>query len=77
MSKNVIFCYSGSGNCLDIAKNIAKCLTDTDIVMMRSEPEIKDVRGAKRVGVVVPCSAGGLPGDGEKFVSAWQVDPES
>ena len=33
MSKNVIFCYSGSGNCLDIAKNIAKRLGDTDIVM--------------------------------------------
>ena len=35
MSKNVIFCYSGSGNCLDIAKNIAKKLGDTDIVLMR------------------------------------------
>ena len=46
MSKNVIFCYSGSGNCLDIAKNIAKRLGDTDIVMMRAEPEVKDVRGA-------------------------------
>lgn len=61
MSKNVIFCYSGSGNCLDIAKNIAKRLGDTDIVMMRAEPEVKDVRGAKRVGFVFPCYAGGLP----------------
>ena len=24
MSENVIFCFSGTGNCLDIAKNIAK-----------------------------------------------------
>ena len=77
MSKNVIFCYSGSGNCLDIAKNIAKRLGDTDIVMMRAEPEVKDVRGAKRVGFVFPCYAGGLPGDVEKFVSALRVDPES
>ena len=77
MSKNVIFCYSGSGNCLDIAKNIAKRLTDTDIVMMRAEPEVKDVRGAKRVGFVFPCYAGGLPGDVEKFVSELRVDPES
>ena len=23
MSKNIIYCYSGTGNCLDIAKNIA------------------------------------------------------
>ncbi len=77
MSKNVIFCYSGSGNCLDIAKNIAKRLGDTDIVMMRAEPEVKDVRGAKRVGFVFPCYAGGLPGDVEKFVSELHVDPES
>lgn len=77
MSKNVIFCYSGSGNCLDIAKNIAKHLGDTDIVMMRAEPEVKDVRGAKRVGFVFPCYAGGLPGDVEKFVSELRVDHES
>ena len=77
MSKNVIFCYSGSCNCLDIAKNIAKRLGDTDIVMMRAEPEVKDVRGAKRVGFVFPCYAGGLPGDVEKFVSELRVDPES
>ena len=44
MSKNLIYCYSGSGNCLDIAKNIAKKLGDTDIVMMRSAPALTDVR---------------------------------
>ena len=33
MSKNVIFCYSGSGNCLDFAKNVAKGLGDTDIII--------------------------------------------
>ena len=62
MSKNVIYCYSGSGNCLDIAKNIAKKLGDTDIVMMRSAPALTDVREAERVGFVFPCYAGGLPG---------------
>ena len=38
MSENVIYCYSGSGNCLDMAKNIAKELGNTEIVMMRSFP---------------------------------------
>ncbi len=61
MSKNVIFCYSGSGNCLDIAKNIAKRLGDTDIVMMRAEPEVKDVRGAKRVGFVFRATQAACP----------------
>ena len=38
VSENVIFCYSGTGNCLDMAKNIARYLGDTDIIMMRSAP---------------------------------------
>lgn len=43
MSKNVIFCYSGTGNCLDMAKNIAKALDETDMIMMRSMPAVTDV----------------------------------
>ena len=31
MSENVIFCYSGTGNCLDMAKTIARKLGDTDV----------------------------------------------
>ena len=54
MSKNVIFCYSGSGNCLDFAKNVAKGLGDTDIIMMRKAPAVTDVRDAQRVGFIVP-----------------------
>ena len=56
MSKNVIFCYSGSGNCLDFAKNVAKGLGDTDIIMMRKAPVKTDVRDAERVGFIVPCT---------------------
>ena len=55
MSKNVIFCYSGTGNCLDLAKNIAKGLGDTDIIMMRRAPVKTDVTDAERVGFIVPC----------------------
>ena len=48
MSKNVIFCYSGTGNCLDMAKNIARELGDTDIIMMRKAPVKTDVSDAER-----------------------------
>ena len=68
MSKNLIYCYSGTGNCLDIAKNIAKKLGDTDIVMMRSEPAVTSAVDAERVGFVFPCYGGGLPGDVERYV---------
>lgn len=73
MSKHVIFCYSGTGNCLDIAKGIATYLGDTDIILMRSAPVITDVRHAKKVGFVFPCYAGGLPGDMESYLPQIQV----
>lgn len=62
MSENVIFCYSGTGNCLDMAKTIARELGDADIILMRREPAVTDVRDARRVGFVFPCYGGGLPG---------------
>ncbi len=77
MSKNVIFCFSGSGNCLDIAKNIAKRMGDTDIIMMRKAPAVTDVSEAKRVGFVFPCYAGGLPGDVEKYVKTLKISPKA
>ena len=77
MSKNLIYCYSGSGNCLDIAKNIAKYLGDTDIVMMRSFPAVTNALEAERVGFVFPCHAGGLPGKVEQYVKSVSVGPNT
>ena len=73
MRRNVIFCYSGTGNCLDIAKNIARRLGNTDIIMMRSQPVETDVRDAKRVGFIFSCMAGGLPGHVEEYVRQVKV----
>ena len=75
MSKNVIFCFSGTGNCLDIAKNIARGLGDTDIVMMRRAPAVTDLRFCERVGFVFPCHAGGLPLGVEDYVRTLSVKP--
>ena len=75
MAENVIFCYSGTGNCLDMAKNIARELGDTDIILMRRKPAITDVRHAKRVGFVFPCYAGGLPGGVKETFESLTVDP--
>ena len=73
MSENVIFCYSGTGNCLDMAKTIARELGDTDIILMRREPAVTDVRDAKRAGFVFPCYGGGLPGGVEESLRKIQV----
>ncbi len=77
MAENIIYCYSGSGHCLNMAKSIARVLGDTDIVMMRSFPVKTDATEAKRVGFIFPCYGGGLPGDVESYVKAIKLRPET
>ncbi len=77
MSENIIYCYSGAGHCLSMAKSIAKALGDTDIVLMRSFPAKTDAREAKRVGFIFSCMAGGLPGGVEDYVKAIQIAPDA
>ena len=52
---------------------IARELGDTDIILMRKEPAVTDVRDAKRVGFVFPCYGGGLPGGVEESLRKIQV----
>ena len=77
MSENIIYCFSGSGHCLSMAKSIARVLGDTDIVMMRSRPEKTDATEAKRVGFVFPCYGGGLPGFVEDYVRDIKIAPDA
>ena len=77
MSENILYCYSGAGHCLYMAKRIAKALGDTDIVMMRRFPAVTDAREARRVGFLFSCMAGGLPGDVEEYVKAVQIAPDA
>ena len=77
MAENIIYCYSGSGHCLNMAKSIAKVLGDTDIVMMRSFPEKTDATEAKRVGFVFPCYGGGLPGKVEEYIKSIHMRPDA
>ena len=77
MNKNVIFCYSGTGNCLDLAKNIAKGIGGADIVMMRAKPAVCDVSEAERVGFVFPCYGGGAPEDVLTYASYIRVNPNA
>ena len=77
MAENIIYCYSGSGHCLNMAKDIAKALGDTDIVMLRKFPVKTDATEAKRVGFVFSCMAGGLPGDMEAYLRHIKIAPDA
>ena len=72
--KNVIFCYSGTGNCLNLAKNIAKGMGGAEIIMMRARPTITDVTDAERVGFIFPCYGGGAPEDMLKYIRMIKVN---
>ena len=77
MHENVIFYWSGTGNCLDLAKNIARAMGGADLVSLRKAPALTDVRAAKRVGFVFPCHGGGAPVDFLERVKQLQVDKGS
>ena len=77
MHKNVIFCYSGTGNCLDLAKHIAHNIGGADIIMMRFKSKICDVREAQRVGFVFPCYGGGAPEDVLNYAAMIRVNPDA
>ena len=77
MHKNVIFCFSGTGNCLNLAKMIGRDMGGADIVMLRRPFEVTDVREAERVGFVFPCFGGGAPADVLTYAKSIQIGPET
>ena len=77
MAENIIYCFSGSGHCLSMAKTIARVMGGADIVSMRTRPAVLDATGAKRVGFVFPCYGGGLPGRVEEYVREIKLAPDA
>ena len=75
MIKNLIFCFSGTGNSLKVAKDIAAVLGDTEIVLMKKEFELND--SYERIGFVYPCYAGGTPKAVMKYVELLNITPKS
>jgi ferredoxin/flavodoxin len=62
MSRNIIFYFSGTGNSLKLARDIAASIEDTDVVFMSGNVQV--TKDYDRIGFVFPCYAGGAP----KFV---------
>jgi ferredoxin/flavodoxin len=59
VAKNIIFYFTGTGNSLKLARDIAEVLGDTDIVPMRHGFQVQ--QPYVRIGFVFPCYAGGAP----------------
>ena len=71
MSKNIIFYFSGTGNSLKVAKDIASAIQDCQLISMGKPHRLSDTY--ERIGVVYPVYAGGMPGVVERFLKALDL----
>lgn len=66
MAKNIIFYFSGTGNSLKVAKDIASIVGDTEIVSMKEKYNLNT--DYERIGFIFPCYASGIPKYVRKYI---------
>ena len=75
MERNLIFCFSGTGNSLKAAKDIAETLRDgnnmTEIVLMKNAYKLSGQYN--RIGFVFPSYAGGVPKAVVAYIKALEI----
>lgn len=71
MSKNIIFYFSGTGNSLKVAKDIATAIEDCELISMGKSHKLSGTY--ERIGFVYPVYGGGMPGVVERFVKALDL----
>lgn len=71
MSKNIIFYFSGTGNSLKVAKDIAMSIQDCELISMGKPYKLSNTY--ERIGIVYPVYIGGMPGVVERFVKALDI----
>ncbi len=71
MSKNIIFYFSGTGNSLKVAKDIAAVLDDCELISMGKYHKLNGTY--ERIGFVYPIYAGGMPGAVKRFIKALDL----
>ena len=71
MERNLIFCFSGTGNSLKATKDIAEVLGDTEIVLMKKAYKLSGKYD--RIGFVFPSYAGGVPKAVLAYIKALKI----
>ncbi|MBK1812039.1 EFR1 family ferrodoxin [Clostridium sp. YIM B02505] len=71
MAKNIMFYFSGTGNSLKVAKDIAEAIEDCELISMGKSYKLSDTY--QRIGFVYPIYAGGMPGVVERFIKALDL----
>lgn len=76
MKSNLVFYFSGTGNCLQVAKTIAETLPNCEIISMSSCVNFTLQKDYDTVGFVYPTYFQGIPLQAEKFISALKVNQQ-
>ena len=76
MDKDIIFCFTGTGNSLKVSKDIAASLGDCTIYHMGSANTGFNVSDYKRIGFVFPVYFLGLPLHVKRFIEELKSPPE-
>ena len=71
MERNLIFCFSGTGNSLKAAKDIAEVLGDTEIALMKDGYKLSGTYN--RIGFIFPSYAGGIPKAVIAYIKALEM----
>ena len=74
MHQNIIYYFSGTGNSLKAARDIADALGDTELIAMRGSPSPGE--GYERMGFVFPCYAAGMPKAVAAFLQKLPLAPD-
>jgi len=75
MEQNLIFCFSGTGNSVKAAKDIAATLGNTDVVLMKEAYKLTGKYD--RIGFVFPSYAGGVPKAVLSYIRMLGIDASS
>jgi len=75
--KTVLFHYTGTGNSLWAARQLAARIDGTRLVPLRDSASSAAAAGAEAVGLVFPVHIWGLPGRIVRFVETLNLPPET
>ena len=75
--KTTIYCFSGTGNSLKVAKDIATGLSDTEVVQIcRNNIEVNNT-ASNRIGIVFPVYVAGMPFLVKEFIKKLKIQKDS
>ena len=77
MTKNIIYYFSGTGNSLNVAVQIAKKLGNTRIIPMRDDATEVPAKEAEMIGFTFPVHHWCLPQHAKDFLENLEVNPDA